>query len=159
MYMGVELVAETAVFYDDSSFVSMHLVTDGREVPGSAGVDDFLCNGAILPGKRVAATGRRHSFVYDRFSGSLGLGVVEATPCLMVPVPWPGNGSTLRLRIRNNIVLDPGLLCANFSLKVKAQNGELKEWDIPLSRPDVRVDWPARGEFEVNLGDLLAVGP
>ncbi|HHW25778.1 MAG TPA: hypothetical protein GXX23_00350 [Firmicutes bacterium] len=147
MLLSAEAFCENAVFFDDTSFIALHLERNGIPLEDTIGSDSFLFNGAILPERRVGATGRTCRHQMDNLSAALGLGSVS--------VPGPRDAvvgldlsDDLRLRVKTNLTLDVGVFTKVFSVKLRVDG---KTFDIPLSRPDVQIEWVGRGEYLVSL--------
>ncbi|MCR4398167.1 MAG: hypothetical protein NUV93_04310 [Firmicutes bacterium] len=156
MKVAVDLVAETAVTVDDTTYFSLAVELNGRRLPGSEGTDRYRLNGMVLPGKRVAATGRRAEYGTSATPTGVGFGPLEAEP----PVPCPlvmGRQDALAIVVENNAVLDPALFCLDFSFLVRMEDDATSRVvDIALRRPDVRMSWPSRGLFRFDVTPALS---
>lgn len=160
MQIGLELVAEKVLPVVDGDRFDMYLSEDHRVLSETRGSDTYHQNGHILTGKRVAGSGRDAHIGYGSLFG--GLGVLEAPPAATADID-PEHVCRLRLHIKTNAILDPGLVLAELGLRVIDPNGRPLA-NVPFQSPDVSIDWPSRGEFIVNvtphLRDLaLAGGP
>ena len=146
-----ELFSETTAFFDDTTFVSMDLERNGYPMDDTIGYDSFAFSGAILPGKRVAATGRacRHDMT-DMTCGS-GLGVL-AVPDGKRAFCALDASDDFALRVKTNLTLDVGAFTQNFAIRLGFDGTVL---EIPLSRPDVRIEWTGRGEYVISLLPFL----
>lgn len=147
MNIGAELVAETTWVVTPNDEYRLELYCGDIPLAQSAGSDRFEMNCHILPGKTLAATGRK-SFTTIGY----GLGPVEVTEAVPVPVAEE-NLPDLKLCLKNTKILDQAELKHNFSIRVKV-NG--KTVDLLLARPDVKVYWEGRGEFVIPLGIHIA---
>ncbi|MDR3589355.1 MAG: hypothetical protein P4N41_06805 [Negativicutes bacterium] len=123
------------------------LMADQAVLPETAGRDEFDFPATLLPGKRVAGFGRRRT--YPPPSSRLDGQSPEAAPSL--PFPWE-KSRDLSFRIITNVLLDQGLIARHLTLRVAAHDAPVR--DIPLSSPDVRIDWPCRGTFVVDVGAI-----
>ena len=154
MNLGIELVCERALSVDDTTYFQTAIEVDGTTVPGSTGKDVYLTNGMILPGRRVAATGRSAEYGLSSAEKGIGLGAIEALPSNLVTLSARAEERVV-FSISNNAVLDPGIFCMEFSLTVRVHNGAARTLDISLRRPDVRMDWPLRGTFKFDITDAI----
>lgn len=149
--IAAELVCDRTVFFDNTHYVKMSLSMGGREVPGSQGLDIFACEGAVLPGGRLAATGRQNLVRHADYAAGSGLGPVNAARPGMVGledsgVPVP------EVWVETNIVLDPGEFRQWFSLRItRLSDHGIQVKEVPLRCPVVRVEWPARGKYIVDV--------
>ncbi len=152
MFLQAELVCENAVFFDDTSYVEVFFERNSVPLEDTIGSSLFMFNGVVLPERRVAATGRACRYNMNDLTSGTGLGVVET---LRSQPAYCGLDLTddLKLRVKTNLTLDVGLFTKVFSVKLK-----LDQWDfdIPLSRPDVKIEWKGRGEYLVSLEPFLA---
>jgi len=123
------------------SYFTTAILADGTVLPETEGRDEFTFPAALSPGKRVAGFGRQKIYA----SGESP----EAAPSQLFP--WE-DAQDFTFRITTNIFLDQGLLSRHLTLCI-ARDG-LPALDIPLSRPDVKIAWPNRGTFVVNVGTL-----
>lgn len=151
--MGVELYAETSLSVDDTTRFELYLTKNGELVGGSRGADQYDSNGMVIMGKRVAACGREATYGMDDRIAGLGLGPLEALPSGWFELDGDCRG--LKLHIKTNAVLDVGLLVRDFSLRVYDQDMGMS-MDVPLWRPDVKIDWVSRGSFVIDLDSLLS---
>ncbi len=146
MLLGIELITETTLSLIPGHIFRLELYNDDVLLPLSVGTDTYNYNGNILPHKKVAATGRRATYELGT-----GLKMLEAEDTKPVPV-LEKELSDLKLRIKNNKVLDQAEIKTYFSLRIHNSN-ETK--DILLARPDVHVYWDGRGDFSIPLNGLL----
>ncbi|MDQ7794487.1 MAG: hypothetical protein RDU89_08770 [bacterium] len=152
MKLGVELYTETSLSVDDTTRFELHLTRSGEPVAGSRGLDRYLINGMVILGKRVAACGREAAYGHESTAAGLGLGPLEALPAVSSEIG--DNYRGLKLHVDTNAVLDVGLFGSEFSLRITDPE-QGRSLDIPLGRPDVRIDWESRGAFVVDLEPLL----
>lgn len=150
------MIAETSISVDLTTYFNLGLELNGRAVPASQGSDRWGLNGMILPGKRIAATGRSATYTHSDTYTGIGFGPIEAhgaTPC---PVNLE-EGDRLVVIVDNNAVLDPGLFCMDFSFQVVLDGGgPRRQLDISLRRPDVTMSWPSRGLFRFDITGALS---
>ena len=151
MQLSAEAICEMAVFFDDTSFMALNLERNGIPLEDTIGSDYFLFNGAILAERRVGATGRTCRHQMNNLSAALGLGSVSAQGPREA-VAGLEIGDDLRLRVKTNLTLDAGVFTKVFAIKLHIDG---KTFDIPLSRPDVRIEWVGRGEYLVSLEPFL----
>lgn len=151
MYVLAELYCENTVFFDDTSYLEMALERNGVPLEDTLGHDRFLFNGAALPGRRVGATGRACRHGMNELTSGIGLGNLDVPGGHAASVGLDMSDE-LKLRVKTNLILDPGVFTKVFSLRLELGNS----WfDIPLSRPDVEVQWVGRGEYLVSLERFL----
>lgn len=151
--IGAELVCDQTVFFDATHYVRMCLIVGGRQVPGSWGQDAFACEGAILPGGRLAATGRQSVLRHGDYTTGDGLGRVNTAKPGMVGINELGSIS--QVYVETNIVLDPGEFRQWFSVRVtKLGEGDIDVKEVPLRCPLVKMDWPGRGEYIIDLATV-----
>jgi hypothetical protein len=110
--------------------------------PATAGLDEYLFAGIVLPGKRLAGCGRSKRYHCVDRSGAL-----EAAPSNWVVIK--NNPMEITFKINTDLILDPGLLAASLSLDIANANGTTTH--IPLNRSDVRIDWQSRGTFVITV--------
>lgn len=146
MLLGIELVTESSLTIIPGHIFRLELYNDDVLLPLSVGTDMYNYNSNILPHKKVAATGRRAS--YEMGTGLQGLEAEDTKP---IPV-LEKELSDLKLRIKNNKILDQAEIKAFFSLRIHNSN---QITDILLGRPDVPVYWDGRGDFSIPLAGLL----
>ena len=151
MYILAEIYCESTLFFDETSFLEMHLERNGVPLEDTIGQDRFLFNGAVLPGRRAGATGRACRHGMNELTSGIGFGTLDVPAGHAASVALDLSDE-LKLRIRTNLVLDPGVLAKAFSVRLRLGDS----WfDIPLSRPDVEVEWVARGEYLIPLESFL----
>lgn len=146
-----ELFSGTTVFFDDTTFVSMDFERNGYPLDDTIGFDTFTFNGTILPGRRVSATGRacRHDMAGMTSGSGLGvLSVKDGEPAFCVL----DVSDDLALRVKTNLTLDVGTFTRDFAVRLEFDGTTL---EVPLSRPDVRIDWIGRGEYVISLQSFL----
>jgi hypothetical protein len=147
---GLELVAESAIIVTPGLHVILEVTFDHQGFPEWRGSDTYLLDGAVLAGRRVAASGRHRT--YRETSLPLGLGTGDAAPA--VPAPLPEYVRRTRVRIQSNLLLDPGQLVAALAAHWVDQAGRVV-LDAPLRRPDVGLDWLGRGLFVLDLSEQV----
>ncbi|SMC92561.1 hypothetical protein [Sporomusa malonica] len=113
--------------------------------PDTAGRDEFLLAGVIMPGKRLAGSGRSKCYSLADMSGA-----IEAAPSIWVALK--NDLSEISFKINTDIILDPGLLASSLSLDIATVSGTATH--IPLNRSDVRIDWQSRGTFVVTVSRI-----
>ena len=151
MQIGLELVAEKVLPVVDGDRFEMYLSEDHQILAETHGSDIYHLNAHILTGNRVCGSGRDAHIGYGALFG--GLGALEAPPPATVDLKVE-HVCRLRLHIKTNAILDPGLVHAELGLRVIDPAGRILA-DVPFARPDVSIDWPSRGEFIVDVTPYL----
>lgn len=149
MQVGIELFTQRAVCINHGYELSMKAVYNGEILEESKSRDTFEFSGTILGGKRLAALGRERCYTYRDLTG-----IFEAEPACNLNILLIDPDDDIRLIIENNIWLDPGSMVQDLSLKIFSGN---RVREIPLNRPDVKIDWPGRGKFIVDIGEFIKV--
>ncbi|MEW6399164.1 MAG: hypothetical protein AB1503_08380, partial [Bacillota bacterium] len=111
-----------------------------------SGSDVYQLDGAVLGGRRVAASGRHRT--YRETCLPLGLGTVEAAPAVQAPLP--DYVRRTRVKLQGSLFLDPGQLVAGLTAHWVNEAGQVI-LDAPLRRPDVGLDWLGRGLFVLDV--------
>lgn len=149
MKMAVEIYAEKPVSIKGDTYFKTSLMAGGDVVPGSEGGDRYGFPSIISIDKRVAGLGR--DFTYTLASFPAGMGPIEARPGKYVNLQ--GDLEGVELLLETSLILDPGILAD--SLGVRFVNEQGKNFDVPLSRPDVHIRWEGRGKYAVSLSGIL----
>jgi len=148
MQVGIELFVQRAVYIVDNNFVRLKVLNNGKVIEESCSEDDFDFFGTIIPGKRLASVGRKTKYDPNYLMGR----IFEANPSLPINFLFIDPEDDIKLIIETNIWLDPGIMVQDVMLKI---NSEKKSLEIPLNRPDVKLDWSSRGTFAVDIGDFI----
>ncbi|WP_422447212.1 hypothetical protein [Thermoanaerobacterium sp. DL9XJH110] len=149
MQLGLELYALKAVNIMDDHKILMKIEVNGRVMEESIGEDSYEFFGMITGGKRLSAIGRKKRYTY----GDL-VGIFEAEPATCINFMFLDAEDEINLVIETNVWLDPGLFVQDVMLKIYSENRTL---EIPLSRPDIRMAWPKRGLFVIDIGTFVRV--
>jgi len=148
MQVGIELYVQRAIYIMDNHFIRLKVTNNNKLIGESCSEDIFEFFGTIIPGKRLAAMGRKSkyepSFLYGR--------IFEANPSLPINFLFVDPEDDIKLIIETNIWLDPGVMLQEVMLKVFS---EKKALEIPLNRPDIKIDWSGRGTFTIDIGDFI----
>ncbi|AYO31181.1 MAG: hypothetical protein PWR06_878 [Thermoanaerobacteraceae bacterium] len=147
MLVEIELFTQMAVSINYGDELSMKVNYNGKILEEGISRDSFEFSGTVLGGKRLAAIGRERRYTYGDLTG-----IFEADPGKGVNLLFIDPEDDIKLIIETNIWLDPGRMVQDLSLKVFSEN---RMRDIPLNRPDVKIDWPGRGKFIVDIGDFI----
>ena len=78
--------------------------------------------------------------------------IFEADPSSPIDFLFIDPKDDIKLIIENNIWLDPGVMLQEVMLKVFSDK---KTLEIPLSRPDIKIDWSGRGNFAIDIGGFI----
>ncbi|TYP49212.1 hypothetical protein [Thermosediminibacter litoriperuensis] len=147
MQLNIELYAGRAIHIADYHEISLAVTSNGEIIEDSASLDYFGFFGVILGGKRVAATGRRIHYSFKDLAG-----IFEAEPAQPFRILFLDPEDEILLTVDTNIWLDPGLLVQDLVLQVSSEN---KSLEIPLNRPNVKIDWPGRGRFVIDVSEYI----
>ncbi|MFO7152493.1 MAG: hypothetical protein DIU66_004520 [Bacillota bacterium] len=147
MEFGVELFANRAIFVSDYHEVSLGILLNGSLLDDSLSKDAFNFNGVILGGKRIAGTGREIVYSYRDL-----VEIFESKPSRPFSLLYLDPSDEIKLAIDTNLFLDPGLMAQDLTMKIYLGN---KTQEIPLNRYDVKIEWPKRGFFLVDLSEFL----
>ncbi len=145
MRLGFELVCQNMWEVQEDSFFETWLEADGNVVDKSAGLDYYSSRMVILPGKRVAASGR-----VDRVAPAVipAVSNVQARPAW--PVHVPSRFTRLHAHLRTDSILDQGVLQHNFGMNLVDGTGKHISF-FSLGAPSTQVAWIGRGHFMVLL--------
>lgn len=141
-----EWSAQKEIAVTPSNYFESIALAEDAMYPNTAGRDEFLLAGVIMPGKRLAGSGRSKCYHFADMSEAL-----EAAPSIWVTLK--SELADLSFKINTDILLDPGLLAASVSLDITTASGISTQ--IPLNRSDVRIDWQSRGTFVVTVPRLI----
>lgn len=150
MRFSVELLAEKPLFIRDESFIKTALYSDDSVIPESQGKDYYKNGFMALSNTRIAGIGR--TFSYSLSSRPLGLGPFEAKPGKYIKLKEE-QLKNIHIIIETNFILDPGILKSTLGINLVSERG--KTYDIPLARPDIKIFWPERGKFEIDITDFI----
>lgn len=140
MFFKAELICRGAMFFGNHCFVELWLDRNGLLVEETFGSDRYLFDGTLLPGKRVAGTGRTHLHTSCSQPPAAPSGV---------PVHCSLNFyDDLVLHVKTNLTLDPEVFRKLFS--VYLEMGNLSFHVLP-DADDVETEWTGRGEFGISL--------
>lgn len=147
MEFGIELFASRAIYIADYHEISLAITVNDKLIEESLSKDVFNFYGIILGGKRVAATGRKILYTYNDL-----VEIFEAKPAQPFNLLYLDQGDEIELAIDTNLYLDPGIMAQDLIIHIFLGNRSL---EIPLNRPDVKIDWPRRGFFVVDLSEYV----
>lgn len=148
MQVGIEVYAQRAVYIMDNNFVRLKVINNGYVMEKSYSEDVFRFFGTIIPGRRLAGAGRKSEYEPSYLLGR----IFEASPSLPISFLFIDPEDDIKLVIETNIWLDPGVMLQDAMLKIYS---EKKSLEIPLNRPDIKIDWPSRGTFAIDIGDFI----
>jgi hypothetical protein len=147
--LALELYTEKPLCVKDDTYFRTALSVNNRLFTNTEGLDQYHFHSIIGSNKRVAGLGRTCTYTLNSLPG--GLGPVEARPGKYFELLAEHNNATLI--IETNLVLDPGIL--SDTLGIRLVNGQGKNFDVPFSRPDVKIMWESRGKYTVFLSEVL----
>jgi hypothetical protein len=153
MKLGVELLGNIAFHFIPGTYFLSGIQREEKFIENSLGRDDYLENGMVAAGKRIAATGREAAYTAAQYPTGNGLGALDATPATVVDLGDSTEG--IQFYLKCNKILDPGILNSDFALQVVLENSVRREEKICLNSPGIRVNWLGRGEFLVDLDKIL----
>ena len=148
MQVGIELYMQKALSIMDTHVINLKVSSNGKNLEESYSKDVFEFMGMILGGKRLAAVGREKHYDYNDLSGR----IFESEKATPVNFLFIDPEDDIELIIETNIWLDPGIMVQDVWLKIYSDK---KTLDIPLNRPDVKINWQGRGVFAVDIGDSI----
>ncbi len=148
MQVAIELYVQKALLIMDTHFASLKVSYNGKILEESCSEDVFGFNGMIIEGKRFAAVGRKRHYDYSHLMGRI-FEVDAASPMNFLFIDPEDD---IKLVLETNIWLDPGIMVQDVSLKICSGK---KKLDIPLNRPDIKVDWSSRGAFAIDIGEFI----
>lgn len=148
MQVGIELYAQRAVYIMDNHFMRLRVTNNGKLIEDSCSEDVFRFFGSIIPGRRLAGVGRKSIYEPSFLLGR----IFEADPSSPIYFLFIDPKDDIKLIIENNIWLDPGVMLQEVMLKVFSDK---KTLEIPLSRPDIKIDWSGRGNFAIDIGGFI----
>lgn len=148
MQVGIELFMQRALYIMDHNFIRLKVLNNYKLMEESCSEDVFKFFGTILPGKRLAAIGRNSEYEASYLMGR----IFEAEPSVPINFLFIDPEDDIKLVIETNIWLDPGIMLQDLMLKIYSDK---KNLEIPLSRPDIKIDWPSRGTFAIDIGDFI----
>ncbi|NLZ54202.1 MAG: hypothetical protein GX892_13860 [Thermoanaerobacteraceae bacterium] len=148
MQVGIEVYAQRAVYIMDNNFVRLKVINNGKLMEESCSEDVFKFFGTIIPGKRLAGVGRNSKYEPSYLLGS----IFEANPSSHINFLFIDPEDDIKLVIETNIWLDPGIMLQDVMLKIASDK---KNLEIPLNRPDIKMDWQSRGTFAIDIGDFI----
>lgn len=149
MDFSVDLTTEYGLDIYPGDYFETGIIANEALVHGSAGRDEYKLQALLLPGKRVAGFGRNKFYKLEDLPA--GLSAVEAAPAEQLTTDFD-NWEDLCFKISTNVFLDQGLLSHYLTLNLTKENGQTLE--IPLTRPDVKIDWQSRGTYLITIGNL-----
>ncbi|MDN5331370.1 MAG: hypothetical protein PWP45_595 [Tepidanaerobacteraceae bacterium] len=147
MEFGIELFTNRAIFVSDYHEISLAISVNDRLIEESLSKDKFNFHGLILGGKRLAGTGRKIVYSHQDI-----MEIFEARPAQPFTLLYLDPSDEIRLEIDTNLFLDPGIMVQDLTMKISLGNRSL---EIPLNRYDVRINWPKRGFFVVDLSEYV----
>lgn len=153
MRLGVELVARIPVRLRLGSFFETWLALPGGALRRSLGRDEYHLPLVILPGRRLAATGRTCIVQID--AEEAGLGPNQARPCAPAAAPV-APGTPVVLGLRTNVFRDLDALTAGVLLVVQFGTGEPSV--AALDDPRVAAEQLVPGRYVVGISRLLPAG-
>lgn len=148
MQVGIELYVQRAVYIIDNNYVRLKVLNNGKLMEESCSEDVFKFFGTIIPGKRLAGVGRNSKYEPSYLLGS----IFEANPSSHIYFLFIDPEDDIKLVIETNIWLDPGIMLQDVMLKIASDK---KNLEIPLNRPDIKMDWQSRGTFAIDIGDFI----
>ena len=113
MKFAVELVALRQIDVQLGGFVEISVSTGDTIIPRAFGQDEYHLSTIIPAGNRFAATGRKYICQLDL--PGMGLGPMEATPAVKVPIQE--DDVDLTITIRTNLIFELGELSEYVKVK------------------------------------------
>ncbi len=167
MIIGCDVMCVTSMRVAVGSSIEVQFERNGVPLDGTRGRDTFSLSSVIPAGKRITATGRESHHGANRPASCAAEFISpnresddsgkEPSPSPIIPPAKPTVtgveiGDRLRLRLKTNFPSEPDMFLRAFRLLVNL-NGTF--FDVPLKRPDVRIELAKEGEFLVTLDSFL----
>ncbi|HHX23205.1 MAG TPA: hypothetical protein GX723_04205 [Thermoanaerobacterales bacterium] len=148
MQVGIELCLQTGILITDDRFIRLKISNNGKIMENSFSEDAFGFFGMMIPGKRLAGVGRKRYYGGNQLMGR----IFEADSASPVNFIFVDPEDDIKLIVETNIWLDPGVMVQELSLKVYTDK---KTLDIPLNRPDIKLNWLSRGTFAIEISEYI----
>lgn len=132
----------------DNHYVRLKIKSNEKILEESCSEDVFGFFGAIIEGKRFAAIGRKRKYDHNHLMGR----IFDADPAAPINFLFIDPEDDIKLILETNIWLDPGIMVQDVTLKIRSDKQKL---DIPLNRPDVKMDWSSRGTFAIDISEFI----
>jgi len=152
MRCSLEIYAQKPLFLKDGDYICLSLISEGKEIEETVGCDEYVRGTAMLIDKRIAGIGRKHIYDFDSRTVPIGLGSLEARPGSFIELK-ENELDDIELKIETNAILDPGMVCDLWGIRFVNYAG--KSYDVPLSRPDIKIFWHSRGVYTVPISEFL----
>jgi len=147
MEIGVEFFTNRTTFISDFyEFHNIILINDS-EIKETSSSDIFKFSGCVLGGKRIAAIGRKKVYDFKNYTETF-----EAEPAKPFKILFLDPEDKIYLKVNTNIFLDPGRFVEELSLKIYS---EKNSHIAALNSPYIKIDWPGRGEYILDITELI----
>lgn len=150
---AAELWAVVPLALRPGIFFEISIEKNSVSLEESFGYDTFLCSGVLVPGRRVAGTGRSCvNYPGSQFAspGYVSVSVPEGRPKSLLF----SYGDRLSVRVRTNIFSDLDSFLSSFALRFVAGN---RYYVIDPKRIAGDIFRSGDGEFVVHLENALSV--
>lgn len=148
MKFGFQILTTRSLPMREGDYFATEIWVNGKPIESASGRDTYQLNTIILPQKKLAGTGRTHTYT----QGDLicGMGHVQARPLAYVDLP--SEVKTISLKLENSRLLDYRELPLILEVEVHWQN-QSREYSqrISLQRPGMKIDWSERGSFMIDF--------
>ncbi|MDD4569437.1 MAG: hypothetical protein PHE70_04850 [Tepidanaerobacteraceae bacterium] len=148
MQVGIELYAQRGLSVMDDHFIRLKVTNNGKILEESCSEDAFGFFGMIIPGKRLAAIGRKRHYDQYQVMGR----IFQSESAEPINFLFIDPKDYINLVIETNIWLDPGIMVQDVSLKIYSDK---KTLDIPSNRPDIKMNWLSRGTFTIDISEFI----
>ncbi len=149
MELGCEVKAHESVHIRQGNSIKTVLMVDGKELIESKGSDHYGFNVTIIPGHRLAATGRGQQYLVGKMPADWG--VMDADPCCKVEIP---SMDRVELKITTDIMFNHEQLPKLITLILSTNS---QEKDITLHRPDLFKKGEEPGTFLIDLTPAIDI--
>ncbi|MCR4398166.1 MAG: hypothetical protein NUV93_04305 [Firmicutes bacterium] len=147
MRLGIELTAVSELWVPPRSHFEVRITLNGTVLEETAGRDEYRTAARITPGQRICATGRLN--IWD---DSLAPAyVLRVRPAYLLPVDLRQR-DRIGFLLRTSLAIGQGDLQRTIAARIIGA-GRRPSSEVPLWRPEVRVDWEGKGRFRVDLCD------
>ncbi|UNC91554.1 hypothetical protein [Candidatus Contubernalis alkaliaceticus] len=148
MRFSVELFSYRSIFLKSNSFFKLCLRSRGLIDNETIGIDNYKKESLVLQDKRLGGLGREVN--YNHMMMPRGTGIGEAEPGIIVQFEESLDAALI---VETNAVKDINEFRQMFCMRLVDVLGN--SLDIPLSRPDVEVNWNGLRRYVIPIAEFL----